>query len=388
MEKTSLLSEDWAVLTRFLPSGWEEKAKELGAYRRFRRFSTVGSLLRVLLIHVLQGCSLRETVVRAGQGGIARLSAVALFKRLRLASEWLRWMAVEVMYTWLVRQQPSGAWGDLRVRVIDGTNVQEPGSKGTSWRIHYSIQLSSLTCDEFKVTDPKTGESFKHFSVKPGDLLLGDRNFAKKPGIAHVCARGGHVLVRINLTGTVFLSQDNQRFDIVRHLRSLREGELGDWDVWVQDGDVLIPGRICAVKKSEAAAEKAKRKILREAKKKKRTVRPETLESAGYVFLFTTLGRVFSANQVLEIYRVRWQVELAFKRLKSLLRLGDLRKFDTDSVMAWIHAKLLVAVLIEALRAASNSFFPWGYPIHDGSQHESLHLAGDVIDAALPEPSH
>lgn len=365
MEKGKLLSEDWDVLTRFLPAGWEEKARELGAYRRFRRFSTVADLLRVLLVHVVHGCSLRESVIRAEQGGIAKLSAVALLKRLRLAGEWLRWMAVEILNTWLVRLPPERIWGDLRVRLIDGTNVQHLGSKGTSWRIHYSIEFPSLRCDEFKVTDPKTGESFKHFSVKPGDLVVGDRNFGKAPGMAHVAVLGGHVLVRMSLRGAILLDENSRRFHILNHLSLLREGEVGDWDVWLQDGDNLIPGRICAAKKTEAAAESAKRKVRREAKKKKRQLRPETLESAGYFFVFTTLGRRFSARKVLEIYRVRWQVELSFKRLKSLLNLGDLRKFDRDSVMAWIHAKLLVAVLIETIRAASNSFFPWGYPIQD-----------------------
>jgi hypothetical protein len=260
-----------------------------------------------------------------------------------------------------VSQGQDRPWGALNVRLADGTTVQEPGSKGTSSRIHYSIHVPSLTCDEFKVTSPKTGESFKQFTVKPGDLLVGDRGFGKMPGISHVFAGGGNVLVRINLTQTTFVDKNSRRFDILRNLRNLRDGEVGSWDVWIHDDDTLIPGRICAVKKSETAAEKAKRAVRREAKKKKRKVRPETLESAGYIFVFTTLGSSFSARKVLEIYRVRWQVELAFKRLKSLLKLGDLRKFDEDSIRAWIHAKLLVAVLIEALRAAGNSFFPWGY---------------------------
>jgi ribosomal protein S9 len=245
-----------------------------------------------------------------------------------------------------------------------------------------------LTCDEFKVTAPTTGESFKHFSVKRGDLMIGDRNFGKKPGIAHVVAHGGHVLVRINLTNTVFFERaNNRRFDIVEHLSGLRDGDIGDWDVCVNDEGNVIAGRICAIKKSIAAAEKAKRKIRQEAKKKKRQTRPETLKSAEYVFVFTTLGRNFSADKILEIYRVRWQVELAFKRLKSLLKMGDLTKFDPSSVMAWIHAKLLIAVLIEAARAAGNSFFPWGYPIHEDPLLKSVHIPGNSSDVALPEPS-
>ena len=90
--------ENWQCLQRFLPDGWEEMARRLGAWQRQpRAIPSTESLLRLLLIHLADGCSLRESVVRAHQGGIASISDVALLKRLRAASEWLRWMAVEML---------------------------------------------------------------------------------------------------------------------------------------------------------------------------------------------------------------------------------------------------------------------------------------------------
>ena len=52
---------------------------------------------------------------------------------------------------------------------------------------------------------------------------------------------------------------------------------------------------------------------------------------------------------VLETYRARWQIELVFKRLKSLLGLGHLRKMDLDGSKAWLHGKLFVAMLLETM---------------------------------------
>ncbi len=92
MEERSLVGsdDDWNVLISFFPSEWKKKAKELGALRRCRKFSDAEVLLRTLLIHLADGCSLRETTVRAHQAGLVSVSDVALLKRLKVSGEWLR----------------------------------------------------------------------------------------------------------------------------------------------------------------------------------------------------------------------------------------------------------------------------------------------------------
>src|ERR1700722_14041147 len=84
---------DWEVVRRLLPEGWELQARTLGAMRRGRGLRNAESLLRALLAHVADGCSLVETACRVRQGGWGRISSVALFKRLRASEQWLRWMA-------------------------------------------------------------------------------------------------------------------------------------------------------------------------------------------------------------------------------------------------------------------------------------------------------
>ncbi len=152
-----LIAEDWAVIEGFLPDGWEQKAEELGAWERSRCFRNKEVLLRTLLIHIALGCSLKETAVRAREADFADVSSVALCKRLKKCGEWLRWLAVGVMENWLAPSNQGLCSMDLPLKVIDGTTVQEPGAKGTSWHVHYAIRLPSMTCDEFKVTSPREG---------------------------------------------------------------------------------------------------------------------------------------------------------------------------------------------------------------------------------------
>jgi len=358
----AMLHDDWSVLERFFPEGWREKAKELGALQRFRAFPDVDGLLRTLLIHVVEGHSFRDTAVRASSWGCIAVSDVAIFKRLRAAGPWLRWMAEAVMKRWVKPECWRFLGEGLHARVVDGTTVQEPGSKGISWRVHYSIELPSLTCTEVHVTRSQVGESFKRFEVSPGDVLIGDRGYAHAPGIAHVMLSGGDVIVRVNLTNIPFRDANGRHFPLLESLRSLGAGNVGDWDVWVPYERGLIPSRICAVKLNRASQEKAVRRSWRN-NRKKGMVKPETLEAARYIMVLTTLDRSIPAQTILECFRARWQIELVFKRLKSLLSLGYLRKKDSESAHAWIYAKLFVAFLIEAIIRAARDFSPWGYPL-------------------------
>jgi hypothetical protein len=370
-----VFTEDWKVIESLLPDGWEEKAKELGAIKRFRGFSNVSDLLRTLLIHVGEGASLRETVVRAKEGRLADITDVALLKRLRKSSEWLRWLAEGVMRKWFKPEETPLPEGVSRVRIVDGTSIQPPGAKTTTWRMHYSMELPTMLCDEVRITGVETGESLKLLTIQPGDLILGDRGFAKRPGVHHAVSNGADVLIRIGLTGLPLHDERGRRIDLLQCLRGIGHHWAWDREVVIKYEDVEIFGRICAVRKTEAAAKEARDKILRESRKKGRNTKPQTLEAAGYTTVFTTLDGSIPAETVLNLYRARWQVELVFKRLKSILGIGNLHKTDPESAKAWLYAKLLVAFLIEALKVVAERFSPWGFPIGAKERDHQVSLA-------------
>ncbi|MHC4192232.1 MAG: transposase, partial [Planctomycetota bacterium] len=75
---------------------------------------------------------------------------------------------------------------------------------------------------------------------------------------------------------------------------------------------------------------------------------------------------------VLEWYRIRWQVELVFKRFKSIAQLGHLPKHSDDSSKAWLYGKLFVALLTEKLISHASSISPWGYILEEQSAPERL----------------
>jgi hypothetical protein len=350
-------------MTAFLPEGWQEKAKELGALARNRKFATAEELLRVLLIHIACGCSLRATSALSKESGLADVSDVALLKRVKASGEWFLWMGRRLMEKW---GASGGAFikGDSKynLRLVDGTTVEEPGATGTTWKIHYSLSLSGLQCTELSVTAPEVSEGFSNFSVGEKDVLFGDRGYSKAKDIFYVSGEKGYVVVRM-ISHLPLYSSPGERFNILPELRKLGIGETAEFSVFIRDRDDYLKCRVCAVKKSREAAEKAKKKIRRQASKQGHATRGETFEFAEHVIVLTTLEEDIKCADVLELYRKRWQIEIAFKRLKSLLGLGHLRKSDKDGAKSWLHGKLFFAILLEAFIRAGETFSPWGYPI-------------------------
>lgn len=352
--------DDWELVCRFLPLGWEQAARRQGALRRKRGIRDAATLLRVLLVHLADGCSLKETALRARQAGWCRISSVAVFKRLRDAEQWLRWMAERL---WRQRSPPLVSQ-TYRVRAVDATTVQEPGATGTDWRVHYVIDLANLQCDHFELTDVKGGETFRRIPAARGDLMLGDRAYGTPSGVAHVISTGADVLVRIALHMMPLYDKSGRKLSALRRARGLAVGAVRECPAWVHSGRQRIAGRLIAVKRGRQAAELARKRLRRKAKRKQRTLSDRALAAAGYVFVWSTVpAERLSAEDVLELYRVRWQIELAFKRMKSIMGLGHLPKWSDGSARAWIHGKLLTALLIERLLDEAEAFSPWGYRV-------------------------
>jgi hypothetical protein len=365
--------ENWRTLLSLFPPQWRERASQSGAVERLRGFSSVEALLRTLLLHIANGFSLRETAVHAKLAHLANVSDVALLKRLRNSEQWLRLLCVDLLReNGIALATPAGT---RRLRIVDGTIVKEPGKTGSQWRILYSLQLPALSCDFFEITATAgkgTGESFQRLPIEPQELVLGDAGYWSTEGIAFVRKHRADVLVRVNPHNFAAYGPQGRRVMLLSRLRTLRQsGEIGEWKMVLRGESTCVPGRVCAIRKSELAIQQAHRRLQRKASKMQTTLKPETLEYAKYVIVFTTLTTE-SVGEVLECYRLRWQIELAFKRMKTLAHLGHLPKHDDRSARSWLYGKLLVALLTQKLIRVGRDISPWGYSLPVASSGKSL----------------
>jgi hypothetical protein len=371
--RPDILAEEWSVITRFLPDGWRELARSTGALRRARQVRSADVLLRLAFLYAASGLSLQQASARATTAGLARISSVALMKRMRSAGPWLRALAERVFAdnarTPSLEELPAGR----RLRIVDATHVRVSGSSGTDWRLHYVLHLPTLTCDFAEVTDAAGGETYARVPVHSGDIILGDRGYCHREGVAHVLDRGGDVLVRLNANSFPLIDGEGEPLHLLATMRSMEGHVPQEWPVRFQANGREYVGRLCAVRRSASAAQLSRERLLKAARKKGKTVQEQTLELAEYIFVLTTPGLDdLTAAQVLELYRARWQVELGFKRLKSLFDAGTAPNRDPEAVRSWIYAKLLAVLLIERLGEEARLFSPWGFPLGGGEPLERV----------------
>ncbi|GAB4180967.1 MAG: IS4-like element IS421 family transposase [Wenzhouxiangellaceae bacterium] len=322
--------------------------------------------MRTLLLHVASGYSLRETVAVAKESGLATISDVALLNRFKAAGPWFRDLSYQLL------KDTSIALPDrspVNMILVDATHVKEPGKTGSCWKIHYAFEGVSLSCHHFSImpdTGANVGETYRRFPVTRGDCLVGDRAYSKPKGIAYVDDHGGYVLARYSPWHMKLYSGKNRRLALSR--------VLANWPKKTQhisrkcaiqhpDGG-MIKGRLIVARRSQAAAQAEIKRIKRKAARKQYTVNPLSIEHAQYVMVFTTLPESQCSDEYcLKWYRLRWQIELVFKRLKSLAKLGHLPKHDPESAQAWLYGKLFVGLLTERLIRYGEAISPWGYPM-------------------------
>ena len=332
--------------------------------RGYAKTNSEEHLLRVLLLHVGCGFSMRETVVRAKQAKLAALSAVALFKRLRKAKDWLYRLCCALFEE---RGFQLKTPLNQRLRLIDSTLVKEPGKTGSLWRIHYSFQWPTLACDYFKLTPTEgngTGDSLRHFPLGPQDYVLADRGYCQASGVHFAVRNQAYLTVRLN-PGGIRLEQPEAGagLALAEKLQTVQKaGQIGQWNVFIPlEGSAAVQARLCVIRKSQAAIALSQKKLRRKASKQGAALQPETLFYAQYVMVLTTFPEHWPAELILEGYRFRWQIELVFKRFKQIAQLGHLPKYDEESAKAWLYGKMFVALLTEKLIAHACAVSPWGY---------------------------
>ncbi len=356
------LMDEWGVVERLLPQGWQAAAREGGAFRRARYIKDPATLLRVMLFHAVNDSGLRQPVALLRAAGVASLSQVALLKRLRTAPVWLAGLAAGMCEKLREGPRPQGA---MRLRLLDSTTVQGPASRGIQWRLHYALDLANLRCDWQELTGVDGAERLERLPVRKGDVILADRYFLTASGMAHLSAADAHAVIRLRWKHPRMVDSKGRICRALDLAKRLRVGKTGDWAVYLPlpDGH-RIAGRIVALRLPTPLAKRAQRRAQRVASKKQYRLDQRTLDAAQYVFLFTSLpSDRLSAVDVLELYRYRWQIELAFKWLKQLLKIGRLPHKDPQAAAGWIQAKLVVALLLETLFRSARIFSPWGYDI-------------------------
>jgi hypothetical protein len=222
----------WTDLIARLPPDLdlEQSARVSGALRRRRRVGDAATLLRLALAHGPGALSLRSAAAWAGLTGVAQLSDVAPRRRLRGAADWLGQIAGALL---LQRSATGDTLPASRLCIVDGTSISRAGDDRTTWRVNASFDPATARFADLKVTGAEVGEGFAKFSFKPGDLAVGDRFYAKPPGLQHVLRSGADFLVRVGWNSLRMVMADGARLDLASIYENMAPGETSEVSVFV-----------------------------------------------------------------------------------------------------------------------------------------------------------
>jgi hypothetical protein len=339
------LSQTWESFQRKLELDLEGTAKETKALQRKREVSSAKDLLRLILFYVTSDWSLRLVGMWALLTGIGYLSDVAVLKRLRNSKTWLGRLVVIIMQKRIsnLKNLPG-----VRLRVVDATTISIPGSRSTDWRIHLSFDLGNLCLDRVEITDKHGGESLARFEAQSNEILVADGAYPFASGMAPVLNTGAGLIVRINWRNVPVLGPDGQRFEIIPWLKTVNT--LSEKLVWMNLPQGWFQFRLIASPIPPEKLEEVRRRTRLRHQTKQKPLNENTLFAAGFVLLLTNLPSVtWSGTQILALYRMRWQIELCIKRLKSLLNFDLLRAKDPRVAQTYLLGKLLLAFMIEEM---------------------------------------
>jgi Transposase DDE domain len=363
MNALIFFENQWESLLEMLPRDFDLEAtlRQRGVLKRRRAIRGASVLLRLALVWAVGGLSLRATAAWAQVQDLARLSDVALLKRLRQVGPWLGDLLTAVLNLRLEARALEAH--PYHLFLVDATTISQPGSRGTDYRVHLGVDLSRLSINSLEVTDAKGGESLARFALSAGDLVLADRGYSHRRGLSAVLAAGGDFLVRINWQNLPLEDMHGQRLEIAELLAQIQGPEVLDLEVRtvadVRGKIPSLPARLIGARKPAEAAERERRKIFREASRKGRQADPRSLLAADFVLLLVSVPRQqMSAETALELYRLRWQIEMTFKRLKGLLNLGHVPVKDPQLAKSYVLAKILAALLLENLTKDFLAFSP------------------------------
>ena len=400
--------DHWPEVSARFPADFdlEATARSRGAFTRAREIRNAETLLRLALAYGGLGMSLRETCAWAEAGGIVSLSDPSLLERLCKAAPWLG----DIVAALIAEQAkvPTGRWAGYRLRALDGTSICEPGADRTTWRLHVGYDLATCQVDQLELTDGHGAENLQRLSYRPGDIVLGDRCYARPRDLRPVIDAGADFIVRTGWNSLRLLQPNGDPFDLFAALAAQTEQE-GEVQVRVHEGTEVPPSeplvlRLVIRRKDPEQAQAEQKRLLKDARKRGKQPDPRSLEAAKYILLLTSLpAAAFPPADILAIYRFRWQIELAFKRFKSLAGLDMLPAKKPELARAWIYARLIVAIIAEQIAGQVPDSSPWGPGIttrkpialashedslgHDLRRHSRTPPVANSLQRRQPNPS-
>jgi IS4 transposase len=211
------------------------------------------------------------------------------------------------------------------------------------------MDLFTLETIEMKLTDYREGEKLSHYAeLYAGDIIVGDRAYGSIKSIEYAMEKGADYVLRLKSTAFNLYNEAGTQIDLKLKIEKMKQGAYKELKLHYKKQGKLQPVRLCVYRKTDKESEGSDRQAKKSNSRAMKGKVSETQIFYGkFVVVATSLTE--TPERILALYRQRWQIELLFKRLKSIFSLDELPAKKDESVKAWFYGKLLLAAICEAL---------------------------------------
>ena len=302
-------------------------------------------LLQLLLIYAISSVSFRVLSVCALLISFGNISDEALRKRFLKCGAWICAL-IQIQLDSVASTAPIYLHNGqaMEVCAIDASTVKQDGKNGKELRVHMCYSLTHGRMEEVIVTDSHTAESAKTFTIKRAVLYIGDAGYGKGVNIGIILSQDGNALFRFT-PNHAKLSKDSKGKDIIDMAKLLKKAKQKaktlTFNCFVHTAKgKYVPVRIIAGRLPADKALLAKERKMKESRRRQSQIRDETLVYCQWVTLMSNLDDSHGSEELLQLYRSRWQIELLFKRIKQFLCVQRIKKASME------HSKILILLWI------------------------------------------
>ena len=391
MSKLDVDLSDWSSVVRRLGAvaDLEATARAFGALQRVRKVRSASDLLRLAMMYGPGLLSLRDTAALAAGGEVVSLSDNGVLKRLRGMGDWLEFLLRRL----LEDTRALGCGDGLQVSLVDGSVICTPGAPGApgvpggAWRLHARFDPGRGRFGDLTLTTGRVAERVDRTAVEAGQVMIQDRGYARVRDFQAVLDAGADFITRIGWRAVPLTDARGLAVDVVALLPA--GADAVEHVVYAKT--IRTPLRLVMQRLPPEKTDAQLRRLRRRASKQGNVLDARTLAAANHLILLTSLAPERQpAGNVLRMYRDRWQVELGFKRLKTLGGIDRLPALDPELARTWLLAHLIAAVLTDEIATGIVGFPPSGQHDYQPDQrhdhrHDHRHdqQAGGVAVAGL-----
>lgn len=332
-----------------LPDSLDEFAAQSGVLQRKRGIRSVYDLLKIFFLYACSSLSFHILPAVAYALGIASVSDTALRKKFAKAAPFLHEVLHAMLTKWNLKSVENLPDGVKNVLLVDASIVRQTGIDQQQERIHLCYSLNQNRMKQIKVTDHHTAESLSHFEFKEGDLVMADAGYGTAKNYIYAQEQKADVILRINPKTFCLYDADGEKISLVSMLKQAdNQGcEIMDISGFCRYKSKTGFVRVIAQKLPEEEARKARERKKRKASKNQSRITQDTLYCAGWIVVITTLGAEYSGEEILYLYRSRWQVELLFKRFKQSFSITTAKAGSKQYAETMILLQLIIWIIAE-----------------------------------------